>query len=157
MRRRGFGTAAASALGVVLIAAGCGSQTVQMSPPETDGTTTEVCSAFVDELPDTLMDAERAEIRPESEIMAAWGDPPISLRCGVPRPDSLQPDSLLEEVNGVAWLPQPEDEPTMFTAVGHEAYIELQVPSGHGAPAPALTTMSDLISEHVPALPEGSL
>lgn len=156
MRRRGFGTALAPVLGVVLVAVGCGPQTVQMSPPETDGTTTEVCSEFVDELPDTLMDAERAEIRPESEIMAAWGDPPISLRCGVPRPDNLQPDSLLEEVNGIPWLPQPEDDPTMFTAVGHEAYVELQVPSGHGAPAPAMTTVSDLISEHIPALPEGS-
>ncbi|WP_040703784.1 DUF3515 domain-containing protein [Nocardiopsis salina] len=157
MRRRGFGATAVTALGAVLVATGCGPQTVQMSPPETDGTTTEVCSEFVAELPDTLLDAERAEVQPDSETMAAWGDPPISLRCGVPRPDDLQPDSLLEEVNGVAWLPQPEDDPTMFTAVGHEAYVELQVPSGHGAPAPALTTVSDLISEHIPPLPDGSL
>ena len=138
MLRGRSGTAVAVALGMALVASGCGPQTVQMSPPETDGTTTEVCSEFVAELPGTLMDAERAEVQPESEIMAAWGDPPISLRCGVPRPDALQPDSLLEEVNGVAWLPQPEDDPTMFTDVGHQAYVELQVPSGYGAPAPAL-------------------
>lgn len=146
-----------AALGTVLVATGCGPQTVQMSPPETDGTTTEVCSEFVAELPDTLMEAERAVVQPESEIMAAWGDPPISLRCGVPRPNDLQPDSMLEEVNGVAWLPQPEDDPTMFTAVGHEAYVELQVPSGYGSPAAALTTVSDLISEHIEPLPDGSL
>lgn len=146
-----------TALGAVLVATGCGPQTVQMSPPETDGTTTEVCSDLVAELPDTLMEAERAEVQPSSEVMAAWGDPPISLRCGVPRPNDLQPDSLLEEVNGVAWLPQPEDDPTMFTAVGHQAYVELQVPSGYGAPASALTTVSDLLSEHIPPLPDGSL
>ena len=128
-----------------------------MTPPETDGTTTAVCSDLVSALPETLLDAERAEVRPETEVMAAWGDPPIGLRCGVPQPSGLSPDSHLSQINGVDWLPQPEDEPTMYTAVGRIAYVELQVPPSYGPPAAALTTVSDLIDEHVPPLPDGVL
>ncbi|MEU3019685.1 MULTISPECIES: DUF3515 domain-containing protein [unclassified Nocardiopsis] len=145
MPKRYFG----AALAVVLVTAGCGGQTVQMQPPETDGVTTEACAALVADLPDTLLDARRATVQPESQVMAAWGDPPIGLRCGVPRPSSLEMDSVLEEVNGVAWLPQPEDAPTMYTAVEREAYVELTVPPSYGAPAPALSTLSDLIAEHL--------
>ncbi|GAB3686850.1 DUF3515 domain-containing protein [Nocardiopsis oceani] len=145
MLKRYFGAAVA----VALVSTGCGNQTVQMQPPETDGQTAEVCADLVADLPDTLMDQERAALQPESEIMAAWGDPPIGLRCGVPRPSALELDSTLEEINGVAWLPQPEDDPTLYTAVEREAFVELTVPPAHGAPAPALTEVSDLINEHL--------
>ncbi|MFD6953012.1 hypothetical protein A6A08_13200 [Nocardiopsis sp. TSRI0078] len=148
---------AGAVMAVTLAAAGCGAQTVRMEPPETDAATAEVCADLVSALPDTLLDAERARVRPESDLTAAWGDPAIGLRCGVPRPVALKPDSYVEEVNGVTWLPQPQDAPTLYTAVGREAYVELTVPSAHGAPAAALSTVSDLIAEHVPPLPDGRL
>src|SRR5699024_6135789 len=90
-------------------------------------------------------------------ILAAWGDPPIGLRCGVPQPSELSAYSYLSQVNGVDWLPQPEDEPTMYTAVGRAAYVEVQVPPSYGPPAAALSTVSELIDEHVPPLPDGML
>jgi hypothetical protein len=142
---------------LALVATGCGAQTVRMQPPEADAATAEVCADLVAALPDTLLGAERARVRPDSELTAAWGDPPIGLRCGVERPVTLTSTSYLQEVNGVPWLPQPEDAPTMYTAIGHEAYVELSVPAAHGAPAAALSTVSDLIVEHVPALAEGEL
>ncbi|WP_017580711.1 DUF3515 domain-containing protein [Nocardiopsis valliformis] len=145
MHKRYFG----AALAVALVTAGCGTQTVQMQPPETDGQTAEACAALVADLPDTLLGADRATVQPESEIMAAWGDPPIGLRCGVPRPSTLNMESELLEVNDVAWFGQPEDEPTLYTAVEREAYVELTVPPSYGAPAPALNTLSDLIDEHL--------
>lgn len=148
---------AGAAVAVVLAATSCAPQTVRMDPPAADAATTEACADLVEALPDTLLGAERARVQPESELTAAWGDPAIGLRCGVPRPVALEMDSLLEEVNGVAWLPQPADSPTMYTAVGYEAYVELAVPPSHGAPAAALTTVSDLITEHVPPLPDGEL
>ncbi|MGW8528320.1 DUF3515 domain-containing protein [Nocardiopsis sp. NPDC055824] len=148
---------AGAALVVALVATGCGAQTVRMEPPEADEATARTCAGLVEALPDTLLEAERARVRPDSELTAAWGDPAIGLRCGVPRPVVLAPDSLLQEVNGVAWLPQPEDAPTLYTVVGREAYVELSVPPAHGAPAGALSTVSDLVSEHVPPLPDGEL
>ena len=137
--------------------AGCGGQTVRMEPPLPDASTEELCAALVFDLPDTLMGADRVDVRPASDLTAAWGDPAIGLRCGVGRPVALAPDSLLEEVNGVPWLSEPADAPTVFTAVGHEAYVELVFPSSYGPPAAALTTVSDLVSKHLPPLPGGEL
>src|SRR5699024_7032923 len=149
----GFGTA----LGVLLVTAGCGQQTVRMTPPEADASTTEVCSDLVSALPDTLMDADRAPIEPDTETMAAWGDPPIGLRCGVPPPSGLSAYSYLRQVDAVAWLPQPGVEPTLHTAVGRAAYVAVQAPPSYGPPAAALSTVSELIDEHVPPLPAGML
>ncbi|NYH53656.1 hypothetical protein HNR06_003245 [Nocardiopsis arvandica] len=154
MRRYAY---AGAVMAVALAATGCGAQTVRIDPPETDTATAGTCADLVAALPDTLLDAERARVRPESDLTAAWGDPPIGLRCGVARPAALAPDSYVEEVNGVTWLPQPQDAPTLYTAVGREAYVELTVPSAHGSPAAALSTVSDLVTEHVPPLPEGRL
>lgn len=142
---------------LALVLTGCGAQTVRVQPPEPDAATARTCADLVAHLPDTLMGAERARVRPDSELTAAWGDPAIGVRCGVERPVALEPDSYVEEVNGVAWLPQPEDDPTLYTAVGREAYVELSVPPSHGPPAAALSTVSDLIDEHVPELPGGEL
>ncbi|WP_201294801.1 MULTISPECIES: DUF3515 domain-containing protein [unclassified Nocardiopsis] len=148
---------AVAALALTLAVTGCGTQTVRITPPEADAATGAVCADLVADLPDTLLEAERARVRPDSELTAAWGDPAIGLRCGVERPAGLAPTSYLQEVNGVAWLPQPEDAPTVYTVVGREAYVELSVPPAHGAPAAALRQISDLVSEHVPPLPDGEL
>ncbi|MFI6577093.1 DUF3515 domain-containing protein [Nocardiopsis sp. NPDC050513] len=142
-----------AAVAAVLSATGCGAGTVRMEPPEADETTTQACTAFVAALPDTLLDAERADVRPESDVMAAWGDPPIGVRCGIPRPAALTIDAPLQEVDGVPWLPVPADDPTMFVAVGHTAYVELTAPPSYGPPAAALTTLSTLVEEHIPPLP----
>lgn len=138
-------------------ATGCGAQTVRMDPPLPDAAAEDMCAALVADLPDTLLGAERVDVRPASDLTAAWGDPAIGLRCGVVRPVALTRDSLLEEVNGVPWLPEPADAPTVFTAVGHEAYVELLIPPSYGPPAAALTAVSDLVSEHLPPLPDGEL
>ncbi|WP_026117728.1 DUF3515 domain-containing protein [Nocardiopsis alkaliphila] len=149
MLRRYVGTA----ITVALLTAGCG-QTVHMQTFEAQPNTAEPCAALVADLPDTLLGADRATIQPESHVMAAWGDPPIGLRCGVPRPAGLEMDSTLREVDGVAWFPQPQDAPSMYTAVYREAYVELSIPASYGAPAAALTQVGELIDEHLQERPD---
>lgn len=147
MLKRYLGAAGA----VVLLTAGCG-QTVQMQAFEAQEDTDEPCAALVADLPDTLLDADRATISPESDVMAAWGDPPIGLRCGVPRPSGLEMDSPLTDIgegeDTVSWA-QPEGVPTVFVALYREAYVELSVPSSYGNPAAALSQVSELISQHL--------
>lgn len=133
---------------LALLATGC-NQSVRMQTFEAQPDTAEPCAALVADLPDTLLGADRTTIEPESDVMAAWGDPPIGLRCGVPRPPGLEVDSALREIGGVAWLPQPEDAPTMYIAIFREAYVELSLPASYGAPAAALSEVSGLIDEHL--------
>ncbi|MFC7742285.1 DUF3515 family protein [Nocardiopsis composta] len=73
------------------------------------------------------------------------------------RPESYRPDSELTVVNGVAWLPEPADRPTTYTALGREAYVEVTVPPSYSPPAEALVAVGDAVADTVPALPDGEL
>lgn len=65
---------------------------------------------------------------------AAWGDPAVIARCGVP----AQPPSIdCIEVDGVGWIPQALSDGTRFTSFGTDPAIEVLVPSDY-APEPLL-------------------
>ncbi|CAM3723968.1 DUF3515 domain-containing protein [Nocardiopsis gilva] len=137
--------------------AGCTGGAVEVPEPTPGKKAAELCRALVKRAPETLFDQNRVDVDPASDFVAAWGDPPIALRCGVDRPSALRPDSELMVVNDIAWLPEPADQPNLFTAVGREAYVELSLPPSYGAPAEGLVAISDLINDEVPALPDGEL
>jgi len=142
---------------VVLLAAATGCGVVRMEPPTPDAHTAKLCRSMMARLPDTLYEQERIRVEPDSKLVAAWGSPTIAVRCGVERPAGLRPDSQLLSVNDIAWLPEPADAPTLFTAVGREAYVELTLPATYSPAAEALTTLSALIDQEIPALPPGEL
>ena len=89
-----------------------------------------------------------AGIRPTSEPdTAAWGEPPITYRCGVGRPAALSPESRLLEVGGVGWLPVEGAGGTGFYAVtwpspSAPAFVEVLVPEEYAAPADVLIDIS---------------
>ena len=62
-------------------------------------------------------------------MTAAWGDPALVLRCGVPRPADLQPTSDIVEVEGVEWFLVESAAGYTFTTTGRSAYVELTVPA----------------------------
>ncbi len=156
MRRAARALSCVPVLAVVLaLVSGCGA--VRMEPPEPDARTAELCRAMMARLPEALYEQERVAVVPDSELVAAWGSPTIAVRCGVERPAGLRPDSQLLSVNDIAWLPEPADSPTLFTAVGREAYVELTLPATYTPSGVALTVLSDLVAEEIPALPPGKL
>lgn len=79
-------------------------------------------------LPATVDGRKRRATDPASVRVAAWGDPAVVLRCGVPRPRQLAPTSEVVEVNGVAWFLEPGSA-YVFTTVGRVANVEVRVPS----------------------------
>jgi hypothetical protein len=84
--------------------------------------------------------------------VAAWGDPAIVLRCGVPRPKQLTVDSsdLLILTNGVNFLPVSTGTATVFTTVDRAAYIELTVPKSYAQPP--LGPIATAIAKALPAV-----
>ena len=84
--------------------------------------------------------------------VAAWGDPAIVLRCGVPRPSGLTPQSsaFLVVTDGVTFLPVRQGNDTVFTAVDRAAYIEITVPTSY--PQPPLGPIADGIAKALPAV-----
>lgn len=145
------------------IAAGCGSAAVQVAPPNPATATRRLCQELAHTLPSRLAGHDRRIVSPSSPLTAAWGDPPVVLRCGVPLPASMPPTAELTVVNGISWFPAGSaatgsgSGPGLFTEVGRQARVELTVPATDEPAGPILVRLSDLITSVIPARPDGSL
>jgi hypothetical protein len=115
------------------------------------------CSRLLDDLPDTLLGEERRDVSPADALAAAWGDPVIELRCGVPRPDGFGRASECVVVNDVDWFVQgddlvdPEGSEVELTVVNRSAYVSVVEPVEYGPPAELLADLSASVTEHLPA------
>jgi hypothetical protein len=130
---------AAAALAATTVLAACGRQ-VDVPPPDS---ASGACESVV--LPATV---SGAGLRPTVAAgTAAWGEPPITYRCGVARPGALTSTSRLLEVSGVGWLPIEGAGGTGFIAVtwpsaAAPVYVEVLVPQEYAAPADVLADLS---------------
>ncbi len=161
--------AAAGAACVLL--AGCGSDgpgtgsaggsgaAVRLVPPSAAPAAVAHCAALTRGLPSHLGGHARRAVTPGSPLTAAWGDPPIALRCGVPLPAALTPTAQLTVVNDVSWFAQPAGSaiPSRFTEVGREAYVELTIPTRYAPDAAILVAISNAIAPAVPAKAGGRI
>lgn len=122
----------------------CGRQ-VAVPTPESP---TEACTSV--SLPASVAGAGQ---RPTSAPgTAAWGEPPITYRCGVQRPAGLTPSAQLLDVAGVAWLPLEASGGTAFIAVTWPTpeapvYVEVLVPEEYSAPADVLADLSPALAD----------
>ena len=130
-------------LACAVLLAGCGRQ-VNVPAPDAPAA---ACGSVV--LPSTV---SGAGLRPTPEPgTAAWGEPPITYRCGVSRPAALAPTSQLLEVGGIGWLPIAGAGGTGFIAVtwpsqAEPVYVEVLVPEAYAAPADVLIDISAALS-----------
>lgn len=139
---------------VVLVAlAGC-SRPVSVPPvePAPPAPVAQACRQLQAQLPDALATVgTRRASTPDSPLTAAYGDPPVAIRCGVPGPAALTPTSLLVTVDGVDWLPEELTGGWLLTTVGRVANVEVTVPTAQG-PAPSVAAdLSGVIIRAIPA------
>ena len=131
--------------GMVLTIAGCGS-TAGVEPGPT--ASAPVCAEVLRALPDQLSGAERRSTN--SQATAAWGDPAITVRCGVtpPGPTTDRCISVTgADETSVDWVMTPLGEAAegtwQFTTYGRIPAIEVTVPVEY-AGDDATTTLVDL-------------
>jgi hypothetical protein len=98
-------------------------------------------------LPDRVHGFARRDVRPAaaSATFAAWGDPPITLTCGVPRPAALRAESTLLDVDGVSWFSEPLPRGTRFTTTTFAVNIRVEVPEDYTTPTDALTDLASAV------------
>ncbi len=140
----------ATALGATLLV-GCGLGAVDVEPYDLETGSEQACAQLLEALPDVVSDAVRRDVEPASEQVAAWGDPPIVLRCGVPLPAEYRRDAQLLDVEGVGWYPVDGEGGTFFTAVDRQPYVEVAVPDDY---APEAVVLADLAAAVTSAIPE---
>jgi hypothetical protein len=112
------------------------------------------CTSLLGKLPLTLpTGGTTLPARPAQSswtYVAAWGDPAVTLRCGVPRPSQLTPGSSAELVvaHGVAFLPVQHGDTTVWTTVDRVVYIEVSVPRVY--PQQVIAVLADAVVAAMP-------
>jgi hypothetical protein len=158
---RGFFRLSAAAL-LVLTAVGCsftddsdGGGAISVPTPSTSAA--KLCRALHQQLPEKVNGLRRRTTKPVSDYTAAWGNPAVQLRCGVPRPAKLSPGSAdynpgaeAIEVNGVSWLPQKLSGGYRFTTVLRKAYVEVTVPAKYAPEVNPLLDLAKPVGKTVP-------
>jgi hypothetical protein len=141
-------TGAAACLGLLacLLVAGCSSAVdvagPTVGPPE--------CRALLAALPEAVDGQDRREVQPGNALAAAWGDPPIVLRCGVAEPKSLRPSSVCSEINNVGWLSRRGEDAFRFTTIGRTTSVQVRVPYDYEPAADALVDVAAAVRGTVP-------
>jgi hypothetical protein len=129
------------------------SRPVEITAPTPAPDAAAACAQFTAALPAELSTVgERRAVTPESELTAAYGDPPVGVRCGVPQPTALTLDSPLVAVDGIDWLPEELTGGWRLTSVGRTANVEITVPDEQG-PAPSVA--ADLAPTITATIPVG--
>ena len=93
------------------------------------------CAAAAAHWPASVSGMQLRETSPSSPAVAAWGDPAVVARCGVPAPAPTSTECI--EVDGAGWIPEPLADGTRFTSFGTDPAVEVLVPRAY-APEPLL-------------------
>jgi hypothetical protein len=125
---------------IVLVAAIClaGCATTVDVPAASNGS---ACRALIAALPKTVVGASQRAVSPSDSGTAAWGDPAITLRCGVAAPAGFGGGTQLLQIDSVAWLPKKLTAGYRFTAKTSAGYLEVDVPSHYSPEADALVDL----------------
>lgn len=121
---------------------GCGGAKVAVPVPSPNAKDTSICNSIVPTLASHVADQEKRKVAEAPDLTAAWGDPPIYLRCGVNKPTALEPTSSLITVNGIDWFAQELTAGWRFTSMNTSVFIEVTVPSKYSPEANALVDLS---------------
>jgi hypothetical protein len=108
------------------------------------------CGPLLESFPSRVAGQEQRTTEPQSPATAAWGDPPISVVCGVGVPTAYQPTSQLLSVNGVDWLAEQLESGFRFTTIGQPVNVEVTVPAAYAPEADVLAQVSLPISRATP-------
>jgi hypothetical protein len=144
---------------------------VQLPVPKLDAHTAQVCLAVTAQLPGELRDLPARRVGAEagrngSEQNAAWGEPPITVACGVPQPtmcervDGGHPgcvplDAVMLRMNGVCWWGQEGPATDVFTTMDREVAVRVSVPGSYEQAAQWANEFSDPVVRTVRSTAKG--
>ncbi|WP_226963434.1 DUF3515 domain-containing protein [Nostocoides sp. F2B08] len=126
----------------LLVLTAC-STAVEVAPP--DLAADPACASVA--WPQTVSGLERAATDPEGSWVAAWGDPAVIARCGLP---ALEPTTFdCVDVDGTDWVVRELSDGTAMSTYGTDPAIEVLVPSEYG-PGPLLLPAFTAVAEQLP-------
>ncbi|UQU66192.1 DUF3515 domain-containing protein [Couchioplanes caeruleus] len=139
---------------------------VQMAAPKLGERPASVCLAVTSQLPVKVRDLPARKVSVGPEQNAAYGEPPITVACGVTRPvmcTSLDEsgsgcvplDTELLNMNRVCWYADAKADATTFTTMDREVPVQVTVPKRYEQPAQWANEFSDVVVETDKSVTQG--
>ncbi len=101
-----------------------GGSAVTAAPQASD----PACTAALSAAPATVLGQPRTPLQVLGG--AAWGEPAVVLRCGLPE---LAPTSLdCISINDIDWVIDARSDPVLISSFGRSPAIEVRVPTSYG-------------------------
>ena len=140
-RRPPLALVAVVPLAVVLLA-GCSRSLPPVRVAEPPGDPS--CPALVRALPGSLSPGvDSRAVTPRTGTTAAWGEPAITLRCGVTRGNPLDEPYAFD---GVRWVVHDDGATHRWTTVDRRVPVEVVIPDGYDGQAELLIGLSPALS-----------
>jgi hypothetical protein len=90
----------------------------------------QACERLAAKLPENLgKELPRRDTTPESPHVAAYGDPPVVVRCGAPATTAYKTGDQLIDVNGVAWFYEERGPVVVWSLPRSFVNVEVTVPT----------------------------
>jgi Protein of unknown function (DUF3515) len=102
---------------------------VEMAAPQLADRPAAVCRALLSKLPDHFGDLARRAVTAGAEQNAAYGEPPVTVACGVAGP--TPPDGAQYfQIEGPCWYQDDADGKRRWSLQGREVPVLVTAPSG---------------------------
>jgi hypothetical protein len=138
---------------------------VQMAAPKLSGRAAQVCLAVTSQLPAAVRDRPARKVSAGPEQNAAYGEPPLTVACGVAQPpmcetldggaDCVPLDTELLIMNRVCWYAKQTAGAAVFTTMDREIAVQVTVPATYAQPAQWANEFSDTIVATNPSTTKG--
>ncbi|MEV4351547.1 DUF3515 family protein [Actinoplanes sp. NPDC049596] len=139
---------------------------VQMPAAKLDARTAQVCLAVTSQLPTAVRGLPPRKVSAGPEQNAAYGEPPITVACGLPQPTMCERtdgghagcvplDATMFKMNGVCWYGQDLPATDIFTTMDREVAVQVQVPGSYEQTAQWANEFSDAVVRTVKSKASG--
>jgi hypothetical protein len=130
--------------------------------PDLDQATAAICDPVMQAMPVTLDPGDGSAplrplvVTPGGPSFLAWGDPLVTLQCGVPRPAELRDDYDYQPQQidgpdgaGALWIAKDDGDQVVWTVIDREVYLRAVVPKGQPG---YIVDFSSIIGRLLPAV-----
>ncbi|MEU4242102.1 DUF3515 family protein [Actinoplanes sp. NPDC026619] len=139
---------------------------VQMVAPRLDAATTQVCLAVTSQLPVAVRDLPARKVSAGPEQNAAYGEPPITVACGITQPTMCERvdgghagcvplDATMYKMNGVCWWGADGPAADVFTTMDRAVAVQVTVPGSYQQTAQWANEFSDAVVKTVKSTTKG--
>ena len=123
---------------------------VDVPAASVDDATRAACARLVAGLPDEVdPGVERRPVSGDAELTAAWGDPVVTLECGVPLPD--RPEEPVS-VNGLVWSVRDIGAGFRWTTTDRVVNVAVEVPDAYPNGAELINPLVAPVTAVLPAV-----